>query len=97
MQGREIAQISSSKLSVSAAVVSKELSSIASAAASTYRAVGAAAAPTEVAPAAGLLEACLAARATVRSRWRWRWNTYSRAPTNLARWAKWQPQLPISA
>ena len=61
-QGLEIAQISSDKLTATAAVVSKQLSSIASAAASTYRAVRTAAPPGEVAPAAGLLQACLAAR-----------------------------------
>ena len=61
-QGREIAQISSARLTSNSDVVSTELTKIASAAAATYDAVAGYEAPSEVVPAAGLLDACLAAR-----------------------------------
>ena len=61
-QGLEIADLSSQRLTVGAGAVAQQLSGIAAAAGSTYGAVRDAAAPSEVAGAAGLLEACLLAR-----------------------------------
>ena len=61
-QGREIAQLSSTRLTSNTDIVSNELTKIASAAAATYEAVAAYEAPSEVAQAAGLLDACLVAR-----------------------------------
>ncbi|HXR21442.1 MAG TPA: hypothetical protein VN786_02695, partial [Acidimicrobiales bacterium] len=61
-QGREIARLSSSRLTSNSDVVSNELTKIAAAAAATYEAVASYEAPSEVSPAAGLLDACLAAR-----------------------------------
>ncbi len=61
-QGFEIAEISSTPLVGASPAVAAQLSQIALAATSTYRAVLADAAPPGVAPAAGLLQACLAAR-----------------------------------
>jgi hypothetical protein len=61
-QGREIAEISSTPLDSASPAVAAELSQIALAATSTYKAVLADAAPPGVAQAAGLLQACLAAR-----------------------------------
>ncbi len=61
-QGFEIAEISSTPLDGASPAVAAQLSQIALAATSTYRAVLADTAPPGVAPAAGLLQACLAAR-----------------------------------
>jgi hypothetical protein len=62
-QGSEIAQVSSGTIAVGGSpAVAGELSGIAAATASTYRTVLADVAPSEVAPAAGLLQACLSAR-----------------------------------
>jgi hypothetical protein len=62
VQGSEIAEISSSPLDSASPAVAAELSQIALAATSTYKALSDDAAPPGVAPAAGLLQACLAAR-----------------------------------
>jgi hypothetical protein len=62
-QGSELAQVSSGTIaSGGSTAVASELSGIAAATASTYRTVLADVAPSEVAPAAGLLQACLSAR-----------------------------------
>ncbi len=62
-QGSELAQVSSGTVAAGgSSAVAGELSKLAVATAATYRAVAADAAPSEVAPAAGLLQACLAAR-----------------------------------
>jgi hypothetical protein len=61
-QGREIAEISSTPLDGASPAVAAELSQIALAATSTYKAVLADAAPPGVTSSAGLLQACLAAR-----------------------------------
>ena len=62
-QGSELAQVSSGLVAAGgSSAVAVELSRIAGASASTYKAVVADAAPSGVAPAAGLLQACLAAR-----------------------------------
>ena len=61
-QGLEIAEISSSPLDSASPAVAAELSQIALAATSTYKAVLADTAPPGVASSAGLLQACLAAR-----------------------------------
>jgi hypothetical protein len=62
-QGSELAQVSSGEVAAGGSfAIASELSKIASASASTYKAVVADTAPSEVAPAAGLLQACLAAR-----------------------------------
>jgi hypothetical protein len=62
-QGSELAQVSSGLVAAGgSSAVAVELSRIAGASASTYKAVAADAAPSGVAPAAGLLQACLAAR-----------------------------------
>jgi hypothetical protein len=62
-QGSELAQVSSGAIAAGGSTaVANELSGIAAASTSTYQAVVADAAPSEMAPAAGLLQACLAAR-----------------------------------
>ena len=62
-QGSELAQVSSGVVAPGgSSAIANELSGIAGATVSTYRAVVADAAPPEVAPSAGLLQACLAAR-----------------------------------
>jgi hypothetical protein len=62
-QGSELAQLSSGVVAVGGSpAIASELANIAGATASTYKAVEADSAPPEVASAAGLLEACLAAR-----------------------------------
>lgn len=61
-QGLEIAQVSTNRLTVGGRTVARELSNIATEAEATYKAARAAPAPAQVAPAAGLLEACLLAR-----------------------------------
>jgi hypothetical protein len=62
-QGSELAQVSSGAVATGgSSAIASELSSIAGASVTTYKAVVADRAPSEVAPAAGLLQACLAAR-----------------------------------
>ncbi len=61
-QGREIAQLSSARLTSNSDIVSNEITKIAAAAAATYEAVAGYEAPSRLPPAAGLLDACLAAR-----------------------------------
>jgi hypothetical protein len=62
-QGSELAQVSSGLVATGgSSAVAVELSKIAGASASTYKAVVADTAPSKVASAAGLLQACLAAR-----------------------------------
>src|ERR1700678_4317624 len=56
-EGAEIARLSSAPLSGSSQVVARELATIALAAAATYKTVASYQAPSELAPAAGLLEA----------------------------------------
>ena len=61
-QGREIAQLSSAALPAGAGAASKQLDTVANAAASTYRSVVATDPSGQVAAVAGLLQACLDAR-----------------------------------
>ncbi len=61
-QGREIAHLSSARLTSNSDIVSNEITKIAAAAAATYEAVAGYEAPSQVAPSAGLLDACLEAR-----------------------------------
>jgi len=61
-QGREITLVTSSGLTTGSDGATSQLADIAAGAAATYKAVVSADPPSEVAPAAGLLEACLAAR-----------------------------------
>jgi hypothetical protein len=62
-QGNELAQLSSGAIaSGGSTAIANEMTDIAAATASTYRGVVADVAPSEVAPSAGLLQACLAAR-----------------------------------
>jgi len=62
-QGSELAQVSSGSVaSGGSSAIASEMSDIAGASVTTYKAVVADRAPSEVAPAAGLLQACLEAR-----------------------------------
>jgi|GEM_PF-2360573 len=61
-QGSQIAQLAASPLPAGPKAAVSELQSVAAAAEKTYRSVVAADPPQEVTPAAGLLQACLAAR-----------------------------------
>jgi hypothetical protein len=62
VQGREIAQISSDRLTDGSAAAAGQLSRIAAAAASTYKGVTSLSPPAPLAAAAGLLDACLVSR-----------------------------------
>jgi hypothetical protein len=62
VQGREIAQISSDRLTEGSGAAAGQLSRIAEAAASTYKEVASMTPPAPLATAAGLLEACLVSR-----------------------------------